>query len=490
MRVLIAILFLCPAVFAQTNQAQLGGGAALGGNALIEPGPQSIPSVSAIPLGDPPNTSQCASRYQSTTGVTTKTYFFGLYDDAGANHCADVVPSSMNTAYLNAIAGITPRNTSGTPCSGAGCWVIMNCMGMSIVVASCGTLISTLNGSGINPASFKLLNHSKSNNDLDVWICGITQSAICTTGATPNACAPSYGATQCSSNGPATNQYDAISTSMASQSLTLNQIQAAYVNQVNGTQHQYANGCYTSTGSSSVYYLCNPLDGTHAINDSTVTGFSASGGIDATNVLWELGMMMRSVKNRMPNMAIVFFSAREYAGYCTVGCANPEPEDYEAGMAIKYLIWAQECQIGGSCPPGSAAGSIDPVAGDLCPDTTALPGGCTNGTSGSAPMLAWADCQATGTGACEDATEHSAYLWAKGATARNDGLAWCNGQAGSPCSGALDFASPDFLHLTTAGAAKDVNGMPSPGTNGLLGFFRKSPYSAPWFCATNGASGC
>ena len=92
-------------------------------------------------------------------------------------------------------------------------------------------------------------------------------------------------------------------------------------------------------------------------------------------------------------------------------------------------------------------------------------------------MLTWADVQAS---ASDDATIHSGYFWANddlasynGGNGRySDGLAWCNGQSGY-CAGELDFASPDFIHLTTAGAAK--------AGNQTLGFFEHSPFSKPWW---------
>jgi hypothetical protein len=90
-----------------------------------------------------------------------------------------------------------------------------------------------------------------------------------------------------------------------------------------------------------------------------------------------------------------------------------------------------------------SGGGTDPIAGNL------------NYNDGTAPWIGW-----------------SAYLWANGTTPRSDGTVWCNGQAGAPCNGAVDFQS-DGTHPANSGVQK-VGAM-------LLNFFKTSPYTASWF---------
>ncbi len=91
----------------------------------------------------------------------------------------------------------------------------------------------------------------------------------------------------------------------------------------------------------------------------------------------ELQTVVLMAKGQFPNLKILYFSSRIYAGYA-VSTLNPEPYAYEGGFAVKWLI---EKQI-------NRAPELD-VA------------------SGAAPWLAWGP-----------------YLWADGLTARFDGLTW------------------------------------------------------------------
>jgi len=144
---------------------------------------------------------------------------------------------------------------------------------------------------------------------------------------------------------------------------------------------------------------------------------------------------MRAAKQRFPNLKMVFFSSRVYGGYAQSTDADPEPFAYQTGYGIKATIQAQINQL--------RTGIVDPVAGSLDYSVS--------------PWIGWGP-----------------YFWADGDIPRSDGLVWCDGQAGSPCNGELDFG-PDGLHLSTAGGQK--------AANLLLNWFLASPYTKPWFAA-------
>ena len=139
-----------------------------------------------------------------------------------------------------------------------------------------------------------------------------------------------------------------------------------------------------------------------------------------------MGIIVRVLKTRYPNLQQVFFSSRIYGGYG--GGLNPEPEAYESGFAVKWLIQAQIRQM-------ESGGVVqDARAGDL------------NLTTG-APWLGWA-----------------AYLWADGTTPRSDGLVWNRSDIDT-----------DGVHPTQSGETK-VGGL-------LLAFFKSSPCTKCWFVA-------
>jgi len=155
-----------------------------------------------------------------------------------------------------------------------------------------------------------------------------------------------------------------------------------------------------------------------------------SANADAYGLEQEMGTIVRVLKHHYPNLRQVFFSSRIYGGY-GLGL-NPEPEAYESGFAVKWLIEAQIRQM-------EAHGAIqDSHAGDLNLDT-------------GAPWLGW-----------------GAYLWANGTTARADGLVWNRSDIES-----------DGVHPSQSGEQK-VGAL-------LLTFFKTSPYSACWFLAAGGA---
>lgn len=149
-------------------------------------------------------------------------------------------------------------------------------------------------------------------------------------------------------------------------------------------------------------------------------------GADAYTIVAGLGNVVRTLKLRYPNLQIVFLSSRIYAGYAQAGTLNPEPFAYESGFAVKWLIEAQVTQ--------GQDGPADARAGDLRAGVVA-------------PWLAWGP-----------------YLWANGATPRDDGLVWVPG----------DFQS-DFTHPNTS-ARQKVGAM-------LLTFMKTSPQAACWFLA-------
>jgi uncharacterized protein (TIGR03437 family) len=89
---------------------------------------------------------------------------------------------------------------------------------------------------------------------------------------------------------------------------------------------------------------------------------------DAVTLQAEMATIVQQARARFPNLKIVYFSSRIYAGYADTAL-NPEPFAYQAGFAVKWLI-------------------DQPLAK-------------------AAPWLAWGP-----------------YLWADGVTARFDGLTW------------------------------------------------------------------
>jgi len=144
---------------------------------------------------------------------------------------------------------------------------------------------------------------------------------------------------------------------------------------------------------------------------------------DAYLLVTQQGSIVRALKTRYPNLQLVFFSSRIFAGYATT-TLNPEPFAYESGFGVKWVIQAQITQASG--------GGIDPRAGNL-------------NYNGVAAWMAWGP-----------------YLWADGLNPRSDGLTWAP----------TDFAT-DGTHPSVSGRQK-VAAM-------LLSFFKTSPHTACWF---------
>ena len=146
---------------------------------------------------------------------------------------------------------------------------------------------------------------------------------------------------------------------------------------------------------------------------------------DAYRLLTNLGMILRAMKIRYPNLKQVFLSNRMYAGYASTAL-NPEPYAYESGFAVKWVIEAQINQMRGL--------PQDPRAGDLNYNTVV-------------PWIGWGP-----------------DLWANGTTARSDGLTYV-------CS---DLNS-DGTHPAASGRAKVASL--------LLNFFLSSSMTRGWFLA-------
>jgi len=141
----------------------------------------------------------------------------------------------------------------------------------------------------------------------------------------------------------------------------------------------------------------------------------------AESLTADLGAIVHIIHDRLPNVRLVYFTSRIYAGYAT-STLNPEPYAYESGFAVKALIDAQIA--------GTDSLVYDPAHGAV-----------------RAPWLAWGP-----------------YLWADGLHARSDGLTWA-------CS---EFQS-DGTHPSPEGA--DVV------ADSLLRFFARDETTAPWFVA-------
>lgn len=128
--------------------------------------------------------------------------------------------------------------------------------------------------------------------------------------------------------------------------------------------------------------------------------------------------VVRLLQVNFPNLQVIYVSSRVYGGWNDVSSPSPEPDAYEEGFGVKWLI---EQQIAGN-PELNA----DPGAGEVV-----------------APWLAWGP-----------------YLWADGINPRSDGLTW-------ECE---EFRASDGAHLDGGGNLK-VARM-------LLGFLETEPTAA------------
>ncbi len=133
----------------------------------------------------------------------------------------------------------------------------------------------------------------------------------------------------------------------------------------------------------------------------------------------DLKTVVRNLKSAYPNTKIAYLSSRIYS-YTYFRGLSPEPNAYETGFSVKWLI---EKQIN-----GDSTLNFDPEKGEVV-----------------APYLSWGP-----------------YLWANGQTPRADGLVWLP----------EDFEF-DCTHPTTSGRQKVANQ--------LLDFFKSDTISKPWF---------
>jgi hypothetical protein len=145
---------------------------------------------------------------------------------------------------------------------------------------------------------------------------------------------------------------------------------------------------------------------------------------DAQVFVTNLGLVLRAMRVRYPNLRIVFLSSRTYGGYATIDL-NPEPYAYESGFSVKWAIESQINEMRG-LPANPRAGTL-------------------NYTKKSAPLIVWGP-----------------YLWANGTTPRSDGVVWDR----------ADFEE-DGTHPSQSGETK-VAGL-------LMDFFKNSPYARCWF---------
>src|SRR5205809_1896631 len=141
---------------------------------------------------------------------------------------------------------------------------------------------------------------------------------------------------------------------------------------------------------------------------------------DANVLLTNLGLVLRAMRIRYPNLRLVFLSSRVYGGYATTDL-NPEPYAYESGFSVKWAIESQINEMRG-LSGNPRAGTLDYV-------------------KKAAPLIVWGP-----------------YLWADGATPRSDGLAWQRN----------DFEE-DGVHPSQMGESKVAER--------LLDFFKNSPYA-------------
>jgi len=141
----------------------------------------------------------------------------------------------------------------------------------------------------------------------------------------------------------------------------------------------------------------------------------------ATLLRNELAQVVQNLHTKFPNLKLCYLSSRIYGGYAPQGSLNPEPQAYESGFSVKWLI---EAQIAGD--PALSYGQAGPA---------------------QAPLLLWGP-----------------YLWADGTNPRSDGLTWL-----------LSDLEGDHTHPSAAGEEK-VAGL-------LAAFFEGDATAASWWRA-------
>ena len=144
---------------------------------------------------------------------------------------------------------------------------------------------------------------------------------------------------------------------------------------------------------------------------------------DARVRLQHFGETIRALKTRYPNLQLLFISSGVYGGYS----AGREPDGYESGFVVKWVIESQISQRRDR-PPTAEVGDL-------------------RHSPGSDPWVAWGP-----------------YPWTRGGSQKRDGLVWLRS----------DFDSTG-TELSQTGESK----------LGLLlfEFFRTSPYTRCWLAA-------
>lgn len=138
----------------------------------------------------------------------------------------------------------------------------------------------------------------------------------------------------------------------------------------------------------------------------------------ATDLQSNLRAIVQIIHDLFPNVRLCYLSSRIYGGY-----GSWEPEAYETGFSVKWLI---EDQIDGADPGLNYGGQPGPV---------------------EAPLLLWGP-----------------YLWADGTVPRSDGLVWLQSDPES-----------DNTHPSPSGEQKVAD---------LLSqFFANEPTAQPWYAS-------
>jgi len=143
---------------------------------------------------------------------------------------------------------------------------------------------------------------------------------------------------------------------------------------------------------------------------------------DMTQLQAAYETVMNNVHTFFPNLKLVYFSSRIYAGYSNgVATINPEPYAYEAGFAVKNAIADQL--------NGNANLNYNPTLGPV-----------------EAPWMSWGP-----------------YYWANGLLASEDGMVWT-----------CQDLQADGTHPSLPAGDLKVAGQ-------VLNFFKTDDTTTPWF---------
>jgi hypothetical protein len=157
------------------------------------------------------------------------------------------------------------------------------------------------------------------------------------------------------------------------------------------------------------------IEDTNAISSGSFPG-------DMSSMQTSYETMMNDMVTLFPNLKLVYFSSRIYAGYSDgVATIDPEPYAYEAAFAVKNAIADQL--------NGNANLNYNPVLGVV-----------------KAPWMSWGP-----------------YYWANGLLAREDGMVWT-----------CQDLQKDGTHPSSPAGDLKVAGM-------LINFFKNDDTTVPWF---------